>query len=196
MICSGCPSLPGGPGDAPWICDHCYYKHPDPVDDPFYQSTVKSLMYFCAAILLFVSTRASSSFSMTNYSLFSRILLVSGSPSARMPPKSGRILSNYCIQWNCLLIRACPSTTNLLIQVKMLTPPQASPLLLFIGKQVTQQMWEAMHHHARKHLHLVKVRNQSQLLQLRNQVALEDQRHPISLEEFPMLFLNNPVSYL
>ncbi|EDR13307.1 uncharacterized protein LACBIDRAFT_309026 [Laccaria bicolor S238N-H82] len=53
LICSGCPSLPGGPGDAPWICDHCYYKHPDPVDDPFYQSTVKSLMYFCAAILLF-----------------------------------------------------------------------------------------------------------------------------------------------
>ena len=38
----------------PWICDHCYYKHPDPVDDPFYQSTVKSLMYFCAVILLLV----------------------------------------------------------------------------------------------------------------------------------------------
>ncbi|KAF8798839.1 hypothetical protein BYT27DRAFT_7176964 [Phlegmacium glaucopus] len=52
LVCSGCPSSPGRPGDAPWICDHCYYKHPDPVDDPFYQSTVKSLMYFCAAILL------------------------------------------------------------------------------------------------------------------------------------------------
>ncbi|CAK5284348.1 unnamed protein product [Mycena citricolor] len=39
--------------DMPWVCDSCYYKHPDPVDDPFYQSTVKSLMYFCAAILLF-----------------------------------------------------------------------------------------------------------------------------------------------
>lgn len=38
----------------PWICDHCYYKHPNPVDDPFYQSTVKSLMYYCAAILLLV----------------------------------------------------------------------------------------------------------------------------------------------
>jgi hypothetical protein len=54
LVCSGCPSSPSRPGDAPWICDHCYYKHPDPVDDPFYQSTVKSLMYFCAAILLLV----------------------------------------------------------------------------------------------------------------------------------------------
>ncbi|KDR82647.1 hypothetical protein GALMADRAFT_57297 [Galerina marginata CBS 339.88] len=53
LVCSGCPSSPGHPGDVPWICDHCYYKHPDPVDDPFYQSTVKSLMYFCAAVLLF-----------------------------------------------------------------------------------------------------------------------------------------------
>ncbi|KAF8158253.1 hypothetical protein B0H34DRAFT_656500 [Crassisporium funariophilum] len=53
LVCSGCPSSPGRPGNAPWICDHCYYKHPDPVDDPFYQSTVKSLMYFCAAVLLF-----------------------------------------------------------------------------------------------------------------------------------------------
>ncbi|EKM79346.1 hypothetical protein AGABI1DRAFT_74303 [Agaricus bisporus var. burnettii JB137-S8] len=53
LICTGCPSSPQSPKNAPWICDHCYYKHPDPVDDPFYQSTVKSLMYFCAAILLF-----------------------------------------------------------------------------------------------------------------------------------------------
>lgn len=52
LVCSGCPSSPSHPGDAPWICDHCYYKHPDPIDDPFYQSTVKSLMYLCAAILL------------------------------------------------------------------------------------------------------------------------------------------------
>ena len=40
---------------SPWVCDHCYYKHPDPVEDPFYQSTVKNLMYLCAVILLFVS---------------------------------------------------------------------------------------------------------------------------------------------
>ncbi|KAF8967076.1 hypothetical protein BDZ97DRAFT_1917028 [Flammula alnicola] len=53
LVCSGCPSSPNQPGNAPWICDHCYYKHPDPIDDPFYQSTVKTLMYFCAAVLLF-----------------------------------------------------------------------------------------------------------------------------------------------
>lgn len=55
LICSGCPSSPG-PGsssDKPWICEHCYYEHPDPVEDPFYQSTVKNLMYFCAIILVF-----------------------------------------------------------------------------------------------------------------------------------------------
>nr|GAT59679.1 predicted protein [Mycena chlorophos] len=52
LICSGCPTGPRT-GDMPWICDSCYYQHPDPVKDPFYQSTVKSLMYFCAAILLF-----------------------------------------------------------------------------------------------------------------------------------------------
>ncbi|KDQ25351.1 hypothetical protein PLEOSDRAFT_40690 [Pleurotus ostreatus PC15] len=51
LVCNGCPE--GGSDGRPWICDHCYYQHPDPVDDPFYQSTVKSLMYFCAAILLF-----------------------------------------------------------------------------------------------------------------------------------------------
>ncbi|RXW24468.1 hypothetical protein EST38_g1371 [Candolleomyces aberdarensis] len=53
LVCSGCPSTPNQGGNAPWICDHCYYKHPDPVDDPFYQSSVKNLMFFCAGILLF-----------------------------------------------------------------------------------------------------------------------------------------------
>ncbi|KAF8630869.1 hypothetical protein AX17_005228 [Amanita inopinata Kibby_2008] len=53
LVCTGCPSGKKEPKNAPWICEHCYYKHPDPVDDPFYQSTVKDLMYFCAAILLF-----------------------------------------------------------------------------------------------------------------------------------------------
>lgn len=53
LICSGCPSAPRPGSDAPWICERCYYKHPDPVSDPFYQSTVKSMMYLCAAILLF-----------------------------------------------------------------------------------------------------------------------------------------------
>ncbi|KAG6831651.1 hypothetical protein H0H87_004601 [Tephrocybe sp. NHM501043] len=53
LVCSGCPTGPRGPKDAPWVCDHCYYQHPDPATDPFYQSTVKSLMYFCAVVLIF-----------------------------------------------------------------------------------------------------------------------------------------------
>ncbi|KAH7885106.1 hypothetical protein F5I97DRAFT_1810195 [Phlebopus sp. FC_14] len=52
LICSGCPESADGKGPN-WKCDHCYYQHPDPVEDPFYQSTIKSLMYFCAVILLF-----------------------------------------------------------------------------------------------------------------------------------------------
>ncbi|KAG2152988.1 Sodium/calcium exchanger protein-domain-containing protein [Suillus bovinus] len=51
LICSGCPD--GSHRSSEWKCDQCYYQHPDPVEDPFYQSTVKSLMYFCAVILLF-----------------------------------------------------------------------------------------------------------------------------------------------
>ncbi|KAH9936243.1 uncharacterized protein B0H18DRAFT_1206628 [Fomitopsis serialis] len=49
LVCEGCP--PEG-SSGPWVCQHCYYKYPDPVDDPFYQSTVKTLMYFCAGTLL------------------------------------------------------------------------------------------------------------------------------------------------
>lgn len=72
LVCTGCPSshidngtspnlgflniLAGGhhePTNAPWVCDHCSYEHPDPGQDPFFQSTVKQLMYFCASILVF-----------------------------------------------------------------------------------------------------------------------------------------------
>ncbi|KAG8724709.1 hypothetical protein FRC09_015405 [Ceratobasidium sp. 395] len=55
LVCDGCPTqLPGDETpNAPWTCHHCRYEHPDPIYDPFYQSTVKSLMYFCAGILLF-----------------------------------------------------------------------------------------------------------------------------------------------
>ncbi|TBU24061.1 hypothetical protein BD309DRAFT_1077685 [Dichomitus squalens] len=52
LICDGCSSHDGSSLTKPWVCQHCYYKHPDPVDDPFYQSTVKSLMFFCAVVLL------------------------------------------------------------------------------------------------------------------------------------------------
>ncbi|WVQ71105.1 calcium/proton exchanger [Cryptococcus sp. DSM 104548] len=61
LHCEGCPP-PGNdtgehttlmkPEDV-WMCNHCYYEHPDPELDPFYQDNVKTLMYGCAAILLF-----------------------------------------------------------------------------------------------------------------------------------------------
>ncbi|KAG5648441.1 hypothetical protein DXG03_005015 [Asterophora parasitica] len=54
LVCTGCPKSPRGPGDAPWVCDHCTYKHPHPATDPFYQSTVKSFMYFCATVLILI----------------------------------------------------------------------------------------------------------------------------------------------
>lgn len=47
LVCTGCSDKD------PFICQHCYYKHPNPATDPFYQSTVKNFMYLCAAILLF-----------------------------------------------------------------------------------------------------------------------------------------------
>ncbi|OCB84060.1 hypothetical protein A7U60_g8731 [Sanghuangporus baumii] len=54
LICDGCLAThdEGLVKKMPWQCSHCYYRHPDPVKDDFYQTTVKPLMYFCAAILL------------------------------------------------------------------------------------------------------------------------------------------------
>ncbi|KAG8908448.1 hypothetical protein FRB99_006653 [Tulasnella sp. 403] len=60
LVCDKCPPDFGGAGhsrrprrpDHPWQCGQCYYEHPNPVEDPFYQDTVKELMYFCAGILL------------------------------------------------------------------------------------------------------------------------------------------------
>lgn len=40
-----------------WNCERCFYVHPDPAQDPFYQDQVKGLMYICAVILVLVSTR-------------------------------------------------------------------------------------------------------------------------------------------
>ncbi|KAG8886630.1 hypothetical protein FRB97_000050 [Tulasnella sp. 331] len=50
LICNGCGL---GDSETEWDCQQCYYEHPDPVTDPFYQNTVKQLMYFCAWILVF-----------------------------------------------------------------------------------------------------------------------------------------------
>lgn len=38
---------PGAPASS-----ECHYDHPDPTSDPFYQDQVKTLMYFCACILV------------------------------------------------------------------------------------------------------------------------------------------------
>src|SRR5271155_3870254 len=81
-------------------------KHPDPVDDPFYQSTVKSMIYFCAAILLLVKL-FSFAFLRRSYFfplLFSHISLVSGSRYVPMQVRYGRILNNSFIRWSCQLI--------------------------------------------------------------------------------------------
>ncbi|ORY24674.1 hypothetical protein BCR39DRAFT_472108 [Naematelia encephala] len=56
LHCEGCPEPSGNTtiaADVAWQCNHCYYEHPDPAYDPFYQDQVKTLMYACAAILLF-----------------------------------------------------------------------------------------------------------------------------------------------
>ncbi|KAH7103478.1 hypothetical protein BKA62DRAFT_697048 [Auriculariales sp. MPI-PUGE-AT-0066] len=54
LVCERCPVGPGGNGtDNPWACKHCYYGYTDPAANPFYQSTVKQLAYFCAVILIF-----------------------------------------------------------------------------------------------------------------------------------------------
>ncbi|KAF8483109.1 hypothetical protein JB92DRAFT_3032701 [Gautieria morchelliformis] len=53
LTCDGCPPPGTNTTNSPWTCTHCYYTHPDPMEDPFYQSTVKEFMYFCAGILLF-----------------------------------------------------------------------------------------------------------------------------------------------
>ncbi|PVF94628.1 hypothetical protein CPB86DRAFT_788856 [Serendipita vermifera] len=63
LVCEGCPTISHGSkphldalaqitADPPWMCKRCYYQLPDPVTDPFYQETVKPLMYFCASILV------------------------------------------------------------------------------------------------------------------------------------------------
>ncbi|EIN12705.1 hypothetical protein PUNSTDRAFT_82032, partial [Punctularia strigosozonata HHB-11173 SS5] len=54
LVCEGCPDDLTGLSalSKPWQCDHCYYEHPEPINDPFYRDTVKSFTYFCAIVLL------------------------------------------------------------------------------------------------------------------------------------------------
>ncbi len=71
LRCEGCPEDTAGHQNSslssdvgwtvgtsePWKCQRCYYDHPEPADDPFYQDQVKTLMYFCATILLLVRSQ-------------------------------------------------------------------------------------------------------------------------------------------
>lgn len=98
--CEGCPEPDNGnktmsaapnmgkPFDRSWECDRCYYTHPEPTTDPFYQTQVKNLMYACAFILLLVSSLVTE-----NELTYSRTSSDCGSPSARTLLRSGRTLS-------------------------------------------------------------------------------------------------------
>jgi hypothetical protein len=81
------------------------------VHDPFYQSTVKDLMYFCAGILLFVcpSTHHDECRGTIDSS-DSPILSVFGSHSVPTPRKYGRILNSCCTRKNRV---ACHCTIRL-----------------------------------------------------------------------------------
>jgi hypothetical protein len=95
LVCEGCRdrTSPGGS----WGCQHCSYEHPDPANDPFYQSTVKTLMYLCAGVLLFVGPSIHrDTYQCTIHPLYSLISLVFGSRSAHTPRRYGKTLNSYC----------------------------------------------------------------------------------------------------
>ncbi|GHJ85760.1 hypothetical protein NliqN6_2162 [Naganishia liquefaciens] len=61
LKCDGCPDNPpievhdtltSHGHNQSWNCERCYYVHPEPAQDPFYQDQVKGLMYICAVILV------------------------------------------------------------------------------------------------------------------------------------------------
>lgn len=51
LECSGCPSDVKTAADS-WKCDQCSFERMSPLEDPFFHSNVKGLIYTCAAILL------------------------------------------------------------------------------------------------------------------------------------------------
>lgn len=63
LVCKGCPTIAN---TRPWHCKKCFYKHLDPAIDPFYQETVKDLMYLCASVLILVGTSCCSWFTHHN----------------------------------------------------------------------------------------------------------------------------------
>ncbi|KAK4700273.1 Ca2+:H+ antiporter, partial [Phenoliferia sp. Uapishka_3] len=49
LTCTGCDPSGGGTTTS---CRTCYYEHVDPVDDPFYKTSVRLLSFWCAGILV------------------------------------------------------------------------------------------------------------------------------------------------
>ncbi|KAL8276252.1 hypothetical protein RQP46_011326 [Phenoliferia psychrophenolica] len=49
LTCTGCDPDPSGTTTS---CRTCYYEHVDPVDDPFYKTSVRLLSFWCAGILV------------------------------------------------------------------------------------------------------------------------------------------------
>lgn len=49
LTCTQCPS---GGGGEDWTCKRCFYEHVPPATDPFYQGSVKGLMYTCTVVLV------------------------------------------------------------------------------------------------------------------------------------------------
>lgn len=91
LHCKGCPQ-PGNATEAisitqSWECDQCYYEHPEPTTDPFYQNQVKFLMYACACVLLLVSVAVIPADPSHTSS-------ACGSPFARTRRRSGRTPSS------------------------------------------------------------------------------------------------------
>jgi hypothetical protein len=95
LVCEGCADRSTRKGS--WGCRHCSYQHPDPMNDPFYQSTVKNLMYICAGVLLFVGPSIHhATYQFTIHPLHSLTLLVFGSRSAHTPRRYGKTLNSCC----------------------------------------------------------------------------------------------------
>jgi hypothetical protein len=86
MVCEKCPDSHADPAH----CQRCYYQHPEPVNDPFYQGTVKSLMYFCASILVLVSCLFHATHKSPSNTCASHISSASGSPFEPTPRTSGK----------------------------------------------------------------------------------------------------------
>lgn len=53
LTCTACPEADSTEN---FTCRRCFYEHVDPVDDEFYKTRVQALSFYCAALLVLVST--------------------------------------------------------------------------------------------------------------------------------------------